>query len=704
MFSSAVVFAATATLLSAAAALECALDDAEAQCGAQATPTAKDHLLLQIGADAEGVAHGGIWHRRHHLKHGHRPRHGDVTPSRRTGHGREHTELQVGSEAEGVVPSAFRQRWHHARTTAECPDFSPADRRVVTCRVRHEVRSLADVGDEEEAGTASADVGHDNRDNIKMGEVGDNEQHTLNNIVEAAASIEGREQDIAGGDHEKAAIKGAAKDLETDERYHVPADDDVLKNAKSLKEAMEKVQESYDVEEAIHDNVEVTAKLLEKVNGETDTPESTDALGAFQGDMIAGNPYQLSLLQRAARDGSRWAGTIWPKDLSEKGEETGLTTIYFCFAGDIHPRIQTVFLEATEHYERLVPCLKFVQVLKKYGRSTDPEGDKVCESGSKRAIFVQSKKGAGCSSYVGMMEQPVTPLQLAPDGCDNVGTAIHELGHALGMAHEQSRVDRDEHVKVYWDNIASGKERNFEIDEMEGEGGYAAPYDQNSIMSFGDDFFAKKPGVQTLRVVGSGAVGSKSGTRLGNRHGLSRGDIQQVASMYGCGGKHALAKVCSSTPGKCTEGYCSCHAKGHSVVKVTSKSGKCHSCRHSCPTDGNTCSPSRDCACPPGTEKQSLQTKSGEWCFACALPQPRGNVTAISMTREMETLLGSGMPFPDITAAIKEAFAKRPPDEVTVKRDKGKLNVIIKTRVDKDPLGHEDGDRVIEKHLGGTWR
>lgn len=37
----------------------------------------------------------------------------------------------------------------------------------------------------------------------------------------------------------------------------------------------------------------------------------------------------------------------------------------------------------------------------------------------------------------------------------------HEIGHALGFWHEQSRPDRDDHVTVLWENILEGYEHNF---------------------------------------------------------------------------------------------------------------------------------------------------------------------------------------------------------------------------------------------------
>ena len=37
------------------------------------------------------------------------------------------------------------------------------------------------------------------------------------------------------------------------------------------------------------------------------------------------------------------------------------------------------------------------------------------------------------------------------------GTVLHEMLHAMGFYHEQSRTDRDQYVKIHLENVQSGE-------------------------------------------------------------------------------------------------------------------------------------------------------------------------------------------------------------------------------------------------------
>lgn len=62
---------------------------------------------------------------------------------------------------------------------------------------------------------------------------------------------------------------------------------------------------------------------------------------------------------------------------------------------------------------------------------------------------------SSCYSYIGRRGGKQV-VSLARRGCLYHGTVQHELLHALGFNHEQTRSDRDNHIKVLLHNVQSG--------------------------------------------------------------------------------------------------------------------------------------------------------------------------------------------------------------------------------------------------------
>nr|XP_039261435.1 meprin A subunit beta-like [Styela clava] len=175
--------------------------------------------------------------------------------------------------------------------------------------------------------------------------------------------------------------------------------------------------------------------------------------------------------------------------------------------------LQAVSLEAIGSIElarqeyKLRTCLNF------YERTDEPN-------------YIRFVSAGGCFSSVGMVGG-FQRLSIG-SGCERMAVCCHELMHAIGIWHEQSRADRDDYVEIMWDIISEGYENNFNKYDWEITDARRVPYDYNSIMHYSDSGFSttgdptivtRDPAFQDI---------------IGQRLTFSKGDTDKINRMYKC--------------------------------------------------------------------------------------------------------------------------------------------------------------------------
>ncbi|KIH65169.1 astacin [Ancylostoma duodenale] len=185
--------------------------------------------------------------------------------------------------------------------------------------------------------------------------------------------------------------------------------EELLKHIRKIKK--DKVQEEGDSIEEINEKSHV-AELL------------------YQGDIVLTRKQANEIVQDI-EDGSgrikrQMFRDSWYPDALWKNN-----TIYYYFNPGTTNKVKRVFRKGAGLWQKDT-CIDFVE-----------------DSSARDRIRVF--RGEGCWSYIGSLHNQ-QDLSLGI-GCDTVGTAAHEIGHAIGFWHTQSRHDRDQFITFNAHNV-----------------------------------------------------------------------------------------------------------------------------------------------------------------------------------------------------------------------------------------------------------
>ncbi|GBM34391.1 Astacin-like metalloprotease toxin 1 [Araneus ventricosus] len=216
--------------------------------------------------------------------------------------------------------------------------------------------------------------------------------------------------------------------------------------------------------------------------------------GLFEGDIAGIDPYVLTDRNAVVDEAELWPNGVVYYEIDWKLRD-----------------VKDIIQEAFDEFEKKT-CVRFKP---KTAATKD---------------YIKLTIVTGCWSSVGRRggEQEIS----LSEGCHDKVSAVHEIGHALGLWHEHSRSDRDDYLEILWDNIKPGADINFLKLKPWENNLLGEEFDYKSIMLYGEYAFAKNKKSMTMRPRKEGVVIGL----INDKPGLSDSDVRRINKLYECFG------------------------------------------------------------------------------------------------------------------------------------------------------------------------
>lgn len=157
--------------------------------------------------------------------------------------------------------------------------------------------------------------------------------------------------------------------------------------------------------------------------------------------------------------------------------------------------------------------------------------------------YVDFIDAQGCWSQLGR-QGGRQELSLDRNGCRFKGLYLHEIGHAIGLIHEQNRPDRDEFIRINVQNIQPGLQSQFEKYPESYINTRNVQYDFPSVMHYGVTAFSRDGSSPTISAQPAYKDREEEIGRVYQKE-LSFGDVKVLNAMYKCS-IHCTNTICNN--------------------------------------------------------------------------------------------------------------------------------------------------------------